>query len=375
MFSGADSCLLHVSQASPRRKLQTRYISQKLSIPEVPDKATVRRHFEPSELLREEAAFLARILSTLSEDYLLADVAVQLAEITHGVAVKVLKDVGPLQIWIARDNSAIRPVIQAYYSAYEVFGGFVKDYVRNHIYQSISKYVPSSTREGLDALTRVLQRNREMYRYEESELGDIEPLLGDFLAGEISLAQVLTKARSSGRPATQTVNHDQVGSVEEALPDVVQSPDFPQPSLDQGYNAAPPILRTDTSCSSKILTTKAKHRQLNNFSMFLGLSDGITRKQGDFFHYPHTTKIIWAGHRIVYIFSDETGRIALYYDIELREALEGETASGGMFPTTTLILKDRIYVPVPELLEPAFRPVDGAKEFFVRFDLIVASSP
>jgi len=375
MFSGADSCLLHVSQANPRRKLQTRYISQKLSISEVPDKATVKKEFKPNELLREEAAFLARVLSTLSEDYLLADVVVQLADITHGVSVKVQKDTGPLQIWIARDNSAIKPVIATYHTAYEVFGGFVKDYVRNHIYQSISKHVPSSTREGLDALTRVLQRNREMYRYEESELGDIEPLLGDYLAGEISLAQVLSVARSSGRPSTQTVNQDQVGTVEEAIPDVVQSPDAAQPPADQEYSAAPPILRTDTSCPSKILTTSAKHRQLNDFAMFLGLSERITKTQGDFFHYPHTTKIIWAGHRIVYIFSDETGKIALYYDIELREQLEEKSASGGMFPTTTLVLKNRIYVPVPELLEPAFRPVDGAKEFFVRFDLIVASSP
>ena len=214
-----------------------------------------------------------------------------------------------------------------------------------------------------------------MYRYEESELGDIEPLLGDYLAGEISLAQVLSKARSSGRPSTQRVSRDQVGTVEEAIPDVVQSPDAIQPRADQEFSAAPPIMRTDTSCTSKILTTKVKHPQINNFSMFLGLSERITKTQGDFFHYAHTTKIIWAGHRIVYIFSDETGNIALYYDIELREPLEEKSASGGMFPTTTVVLKDRIYVPVPEQLEPAFRPVDGATEFFVRFDLIVTSTP
>ena len=107
--------------------------------------------------------------------------------------------------------------------------------------------------------------------------------------------------------------------------------------------------------------------------MFLGLSDRMMKLQGDFFRYPHTTKIIWAGHRIVYIFSEETGRITRYYDIELRDPLEGKVASGGMFPTTTLLLKNRIYVPVPELLQPAFQPpADGVKEFFVRFDSIIA---
>ena len=43
-----------------------------------------------------------------------------------------------------------------------------------------------------------------------------------------------------------------------------------------------------------------------------------------------------------------------------------------MFPTTTLVLKNRIYVPVPKTLEPAFKLVGGVKEFFVRFDAITA---
>ena len=41
-----------------------------------------------------------------------------------------------------------------------------------------------------------------------------------------------------------------------------------------------------------------------------------------------------------------------------------------MFPTTTIITKDRIYIPVPKELEPAFHITEGAKEFYVRFDTI-----
>jgi molecular chaperone HtpG len=71
------------------------------------------------------------------------------------------------------------------------------------------------------------------------------------------------------------------------------------------------------------------------------------------------------------LLSRATGRITLYYDIELREPLDQQSASGGMFPTTTLITKNRIYVPVPLLLEPVFRITQGAKEFFIRFDTII----
>jgi molecular chaperone HtpG len=44
-----------------------------------------------------------------------------------------------------------------------------------------------------------------------------------------------------------------------------------------------------------------------------------------------------------------------------------------MFPTTTLVTKNRIYVPVPAALEPAFRITSGTKEFYVWFDAITQS--
>jgi molecular chaperone HtpG len=372
-FSGPDLRLLHVSQSNPRRKLQLQYLTQNLGVPEVPDKTIVLKVYAPNELLREEAAFLARVLATLGDDYLLADVTVEFADISHSVPIKFEKQSNTLRLWIARDGSSVKPVVMSYYTAYEVFGGFVKDYVRNHVYPQITKYVPSSTREGVDALARVLQKNRELYRYEESELGDIEPLLGEYLAGDITLAQVLSVAKSAGRPSTQIVLEAHVGSLEEAIPDMASPPEDPQPAGNQQFEAAPPIMREDLVSPLKILKTANKHPQLNAFEMFLGLSDKMVKREGDFFRYPHTTKIIWAGHRIVYIFTEASGKITLYYDIELREPLDEQAASGGMFPTTTLVLKNRIYVPVPKALEPAFELVDGVKEFFVRFDAIMAA--
>ena len=372
-FSGPDQRLLHVSQSNPRRKLQMRYLTQKLLVPAVPDETTILKIYKPNELLREEAAFLARVMATLSDDYLLADVSVEFANISHSVPIKFEKAGETLQIWLARNGSSVKPIVASYFTAYEVFGGFVKTYVRDHLYPQISKYVPSSTREGVDALARVLQKNRELYRYEENELGDIEPLLGEYLAGDITLAQVLSAAKSTGRPSTQVVRKDQVGSLEEAIPDMAQTPEDSQPAQSQQFEAAPSIMREELTCPLKILKTTGKHPRLNAFEMFLGLSDKMVNREGDFFRYPHTTKIIWAGHRIVYIFTEASGRITLYYDIELREPLEVQAASGSMFPTTTLVLKNRIYVPVPHNLEQAFQLVDGVKEFYVRFDAIITA--
>jgi molecular chaperone HtpG len=370
-FASAESCLLHVSQNNPRRRLQLRYVKEVLKIEEVPDRPTITREYKPTELTLEEASLLARVVAVLSNDYLLPDVEISFADISHGVTVVVSQEGGVVQIRLARTSIAIRPVLTTYRSAGEVFDGFVKDFVRNHLYQQLGPYIPSSTREGVDALVKLLQRNRELYRYEEDELGDLEPLLGDYLTGEKSLAEILVAAKTTVRPQTQTVRRDQVGSLEEAMPDVVQSPTAPEAQVTgEEYSPVPPIIRLDISCDLKILLTSAKYPQLNNFELFLGLSDRLFRREGDFFRYPHTTKVIWAGHRVIYIFTEASGRITLYYDIELREPLDQQTASGGMFPTTTLITKNRIYVPVPQLLDPAFRITEGTKEFYVRFDTI-----
>ena len=105
----------------------------------------------------------------------------------------------------------------------------------------------------------------------------------------------------------------------------------------------------------KILVADTKYPQLNNFSLLLGLSDRLMREYADFFRTPHTTRILWGGHRVIYIFSEPTGRLSLYYDVELREPLEDSAAGGALFPTTTLITKKRIFVPVPDPLVDAFK--------------------
>lgn len=372
-FASDQSWLLNISQANPRRQLQTKYVTDVLRVPGVPDRATILRKFDGTELTLEEAALVVRVAATLSEDYFLSDAEVRFAQISHGVTFLVEKPGNTLEIYLARDSATIRPVLACYGTAYEVFGGIVKDFVRNHLYKRVSQYVPSTTKEGADALCRILQRNRELYRYEESDLGELEPLLSDYLAGDATLGEILRRAKSVARPQTVRVQSNQVGQVEQALPDVVESVSAATEPVTEGaeYEAAPSIMRPEVTCDMKILLTGQQYPQLNGFKLFLGLSDRLFKREGDFFRAPHTTKVIWGGHRVIYIFGHASGRLTLYYDIELKEQLTERQASGVMVPTTTLFTKDRIFVPVPPPLVPEFRITEGVKEFFVRFDTVV----
>jgi molecular chaperone HtpG len=372
-FASEGTCLLQVVQSNPRRQVQHYYLTNILKILQVPDSVQITRTYGPADLTAREASVLLRIASILREDYLIPDVEPLLAEISHKVAVYPVKVGDQLKIYISRSSSLLPPLLEFYDRAYDLFTQFMKDFVRVQIYPRIPQFVPSSTRDGVEALRKILERNRELYRYEETEMGDFEGILGEYLQGSMTFSQVLQQAHTRARPQTQTVDRHQVGTVENEVPGIVDSPVIQNVEEGMEFAPSPPIIRDTVASNMKILTTSQKYPQLNGFTMLLGLSDRLVRNEGEFFRTPHTTRILWGGHRVVYIFTEATGRLNLYYDIELREPIDHAKASGGMFRTTTLITKNRIFVPVPETLAEEFKISKGTKEFFVRFDVI--SSP
>lgn len=365
-FASDETNLFHVAQANPRRKLQVRYVTQIAKLQEVPDTVIVEKIRE-SALTFEEAMFLVRLRGTLLDDYLMPDVDIYFATISHGVHFHVKKEADIVHIAIARNTPAAKMVLECYTSARDVFDGFMKDFVREHIYPRIKDYVPSSTKQGRDALYKRLIENKELFRLRESDFGEIESVLSDYLAGKAEFADVLRTSASRSSVQRQHVGRDQVGSVEEELPDILTGGGG---GAGNAFDPVPPLTREDIKTDMKVLTVSDDQPKLNNFRMFLALSDRVAKREGDFLRWPHTTKLIWGAHRVIYIFTDATGGLSLYYDIELRTPLDTEQTGGNMFPTTTVVTKNRIFVPVPKELEAAFLITEGDKEFYVRFDTI-----
>ncbi len=369
-FSSEESLLAHVSQSNPRRQAQINYLTTILQIASVPTSAQVTKIYRGPELGIREASVLVRTASILREDYLISDVDVVFADISHGVIVLPTMENGRLTVHISRSSAVIPPLLEFYNGAYELFSQFMKDFVRVQVYPRVQQYVPSSTRDGVEALKKVLQRNRELYSYEETDQGTLEGILGEYLSGASTFGQVLQEAVARAKPQTQNVTADQVGSVESAIPGIEQSPVAVQQSDGSEFGPSPPILRDGTPTDMKILVASGKYPVLNEFQMFLGLSDRLMRTETDFFLAAHTTRVLWGGHRVVYIFTEATGRLSLYYDIELKQQIEHAKAGGGMFRTTTLITKNRIFIPVPEALQEEFRVATGSKRFYVRYDIL-----
>lgn len=366
-FASQQANLFHVTQSNPRRALQERFLAEVARLEQVPERTIVDR-IPPGDLALEEAMFLTQLRWVLLDDYLMPDIEVAFAAISHGVAVNVEACGNELHIAISRDLPAAAVVIDCYKTARDVFDGFVKDFVRQHLYPNIRDYVPSSTKQGSEALYRRLLANKELYRLEESDYGGIEAVLAEYMSGGANFTEVLSAARTRVSGHRQEVTDEQMGSVEEELPDIIESPALS--SAPNEFNAIPPILRHDIVSEKKVLTVAQEYPALNDFRMFLAVSDRLVRREGEFLHWPHTTRVMWGAHRIIYVFTDTIGEISLYYDIDLKAPLSADETGGKMVPTTTIGTKNRIYIPVPKALECAFQVSGGTKEFYVNFNTI-----
>ena len=63
-------------------------------------------------------------------------------------------------------------------------------------------------------------------------------------------------------------------------------------------------------------------------------------------------------------------QFGLYYDLLTREVVEAP-AGGGAYPTCSIVLKDRLYIPIPGEISASFVPALGEKKRFeIRTDIL-----
>lgn len=368
-FSSEERPLVRVGQQNPRRELQTRFLQQVLHLEAVPNNVTVLETYKPGELLFNEVTLMLSIARVLRSDYLIDDVQIEWVRISDQVTMLAELVGERVVLKLARSWSAVQAVLKAIEASPELLDGLTKDLVRVHVYERIKAFVPSSQRAGLDALQRTLARRRELYRLDIDDKGEVEALLTEFLAGKVDFQEVLSGASRVSAGQTQRVGSESVGTVEKVLVDVVNAPVLPDAvQVITVPVAGSPLLRVDMDVQERLLTTEKEIPQLNNHRVFLALSDRLFQVEREFFTWPHSTQVAWAGRRIVFLFGLAQSSQSLYYDIELRGSRTAGAAGGTPVLTTTIVTKNRIFVPVPPQLAKCFTATPV--EFYVRFDLL-----
>jgi molecular chaperone HtpG len=376
LFANENTFLLVLGNDVLRKNIQLRYLNQH-QIPPVPDEITITKKFDFSSLELSESSIAFRTQYVLEHDYLMNNVKVVFAEISHEQPVFVKLEGNTVAVYLARKAKSIENLKAVYDSDYSIYDGFIKDYVRQHLYPKLSNYVPSSTREGAETLRKIMLQKQDLYTIEQDEIGYVDEVIKDYLSGKATLKDVHRASSSAINSQRQQVNESDIGSVESVMPSVqIEMPIEPEPQQEPptALIAMPPINNMNLSTDLKLLKTNVSYPALNNYKMFLGLSDRLFERYSDFFFEPHTTKVIWSTHKIVYVFTHVSNQMSMYYDIDLQTVLPGEMTGGHPIISTTILTKNRIFVPViPEMYQYFdLAQHQGKLEFYVRFDPLTA---
>ena len=248
-----------------------------------------------------------------------------------------------------------------------------KDFVRSVLFPKLADHVPSSTRQGAEAFLRAIRKSPEPFELADDDLGSLPSIWKDYEEGQITLDQAVERSRSAVRSSVQVV--DTAARADEVVPDVIQNEQTFGVVVDatQSLDPWPGITRLELSSSHKLLVIDESEPALRGYRCFLTLTDKAREEMGEFFLQPHFTSIVWGGQKTLFIFMHHSREFGLYYDLQTREMVNAPSG-GGAYPTCSIVLKDRLYIPIPGEISTSFIPKTGErKRFEVRADILRAS--
>lgn len=375
-FKNSENNVLSISDSIYRKRIQRNYL-EKIGVKSIPNNIQVIREYESKELTIDQFFIVNELRSIIEEDYYVKDFDVKFADISHMLNIFVTHDLnkGIFCIYISPNNSDIQRLISIRNDNYRLFTPLAKDFVRVVLYQQFSAFIPKGVKERTDYISRVLHNTKDEYIIPYEMTGTMDEMIGKLRADEITPEEFVKFAKAERNKHQQTINQSQVGDVSEVITNISNntlnvSEDAIKNANNEDIMPMPSILCLDVETKLRILKTDVITPVLQNNKMFMALTDKMVNQKRIFFSNPHTTRILWSMHRLIYIFTDAMGKNTLYYDLELTRKIPDSTG-GKSIRSATILTKDKIFVPiVPELYTYFNLNVDEKLKFFVHFDEI-----
>ena len=380
-FQGSDQSLINryateeqrlvvVSTSQPRRKCELAYLNSYCNMKLVEDLPHVLSRKPQRDWRTSESAFAFRVMSILQSDYFV-EADVQYGKVSHNIPLLIETEDKPISIVLDNTSATVSMMLKTYDEDFSSLTGMAKDFVRNMIFPKISNLVPSSTRQGAEAFLRAIRRPRDVFEYEKSDLGSLSEIWQDYLDGKITLTDAAKQSTTIVSTNVQVVDRSATTKVADVIPDVLDN----ERMLEQGtredvQEALPAITRLEATSAAKLLIIDDNEEPLKGYRCFLALTDRVREDRGEFFLQPHRTEIVWGGQKALYIFQHHSGEFGLYYELLGNEILS-DTPGGKAFFTCTIVLRNQIYIPIPDEIRRRFIPGEiERKRFEIRCELL-----
>jgi len=364
-----DQPIVMPTRGSPRRDCEINFLRMYCRIEEVSDDPKVLNEKSNRDTSTAEKALAFRLASILSDDYFLES-HIKFGRISHGLPVLVTKRKIPVEIFLDPTGGTVHLILDLYENQYLAFGHMAKDFVRNMIFPRVSELVPTATRQGAEAFLKSIHRAREVFEYEASDLESLTSLWKDYMSGKVSFQQATSRSNKIATRSYQIVDSTAAGSMRDVVPDVIDNQSATEQSSELEDGPMPPIQRLDMETDKKLLTIEPGEPLLRNYGCFLALTNRIREENGDFFLQPHRTSVVWGGQKALFIFEHHSGEFGLYYDLQTRNLISAQSG-GGSIASCTIVMKNRIFIPIPTSIQASFLPAEGEKKRFeVRCDIL-----
>jgi molecular chaperone HtpG len=370
-YATEESPLIVVSTRQPRRRCELAYLQQYCRVVQVSDSPQVISRMPERDWSLSQSALALRLISILEVDYFVP-ARVDFGKLTHKVTVLVDVSKRPVDIVLDAGGSTIATIMKLYDTDYGSMTSMVKDFVRSVIFPRISHLVPSSTKQGAEAFLKAIRRPRELFEYEKSDLGSFAEIWQDYMDGKISLADAARQSTTIVRTSVQVFERAGTTRAADVIPDVLENEKLIAQAESEGdveEQPLPAITRLEKQSSAKLLIIDDDEPALKGYRCFVALTERVRNTRGEFFLQPHRTEIVWGGQKALYIFQHHSGEFGLYYELQSNEVF-AEVPGGRVFPTCTIILKNQVYIPVPDELRAHFIPQNGKKQFEIRCELL-----
>jgi len=372
-YTNEECPLILLSSSSPRRKIEDEFLKRFCKINAINNNPQLLNVKSDKELNDYESSFALRIVSILNADYFVKS-KVSFGNISHNLPILIKTDTSPINIYLNSSSPTISTFLKMYESDFIVMSGVAKDFIRNTIFPKISNLVPSSTRKGAEAFLKAIKGPKDIFEYEKSDQWSLNDIWKEYSEGEITLEDATIRSTNIVRETVQVVDRTVSAKVSDIIPDVIANQNVidqnTQEAMQQTNTPLPSITRLDKEVDYKILTMDDTENALNGYKCFLSISERVRSESGDFFLQPHKTEIIWGGQKVLFIFQHHSGEFGLYYELKNKDLISASSGGGEMM-TSTIILKNKIFIPIPDEIKANFIPVDNEKKSFeIRCELL-----
>lgn len=369
-----ETPLLVLARNQPRRRCEQNYLNKHAKTAIISDSPVVTNRRKRSQFNTAESGLAWRIETILESDYFLK-CETEFGIITPGLPVLVEKKPEGVRVILNPEGQTVKLILGLFETEFTSFGSMTKDFVRTIIFPRIADYVPSSTKQGAEAFLKAIRRPRELFEYADDDLANLPKIWEDYDEGTINLEQAVARSQRAVRSSVQIV--DNAASAKDIVPDVIQNEQVLQNAaaeLALNLDPTPAITRLEAITPAKMLVIDNNEPTLRGYRCFLAITDKVREEMGEFFLQPHRTSIVWGGQKTLFIFLHHSGQFGLYYDLQTGEPVDAP-AGGGAYPTATIVLKDRLFIPIPDEISDSFIPKAGErKRFEVRADILRTES-